>query len=61
MVSLVLGAEVQPGLYRLRAWIACAARPNLPVQRLQAELLVKARGDLNLRPVTGDDVLHKAD
>ena len=60
-VSLVLGAEVQPGLYRLRAWIACAARPILPIQRLQVELLVKAPGEMNLRPVTGEDVLHKAD
>ena len=54
--SLVLGAELQPGLYRLRAWVACAIPPGVAVT---AELLLKAPSELNLRPVTGNDLLHR--
>ena len=54
--SLVLGAELQPGLYRLRAWFACAIPPGVAAT---AELLLKAPSELNLRPVTGNDLLHR--
>ena len=54
--SLVLGAELQPGLYRLRVWTACTAPPGVTIT---SELLLKAPSELNLRPVTGDDLLHK--
>ena len=54
--SLVLGAELQPGLYRLRAWIACTTPQGVATT---AELLLKAPSELNLRPVTGNDLLHR--
>ncbi len=46
--SLVLGAELQPGLYRLRVWTACTTPQG-----------VATTSELNLRPVTGNDLLHK--
>ncbi|WP_299657168.1 hypothetical protein [uncultured Jannaschia sp.] len=59
-LSLVLGAELQPGLYKLRLWVACAdlltARDG---DSVQAEVLVKGPGEMNLRPVTGEDMLHR--
>ena len=54
--SLVLGAELQPGLYRLRIWTACAIPQGVAAT---AELLLKAPSELNLRPVTGNDLLHR--
>ncbi len=54
--SLVLGAELQPGLYRLRVWTACTAPQGVTTS---SELLLKAPSELNLRPVTGDDLLHR--
>ena len=54
--SLVLGAELQPGLYRLRIWTACTAPPSVATT---SELLLKAPSDMNLRPVTGSDLLHR--
>lgn len=54
--SLVLGAELQPGLYRLRVWIACTAPQGVTVT---AEPLLKAPSELNLRPVVGEDLLHR--
>ena len=50
------GAELQPGLYRLRAWIACTTPQGVVTT---AELLFKAPSELNLRPVTGNDLLHR--
>jgi hypothetical protein len=57
--SLILGAELQPGLYKLRLWATCT--PSLAVrnQRISVALLVKAPSDLNLRAVTGEDLAHK--
>ncbi len=55
-VSLVLGADLQPGLYRLRVWIACTTAYGAITT---AELLLKAPSELNLRPVTGNDLLHR--
>jgi hypothetical protein len=57
--SLVLGAELQPGLYKLRLWAVCTPSPAVRDQRIAVELLEKAPSDLNLRPVTGDDLAHK--
>ncbi|MBN8901378.1 MAG: hypothetical protein J0H57_10130, partial [Rhodospirillales bacterium] len=54
--SLVLGAELQPGLYRLRVWTACTAPQGV---NTTSELLLKAPSELNLRPVTGSDLLHR--
>ena len=54
--SLVLGADLQPGLYRLRVWTACTAPPGVTAT---SELLLKAPSEMNLRPVTGSDLLHK--
>ncbi len=54
--SLVLGAELQPGLYRLRVWSACTAPQGVATT---SELLLKAPSELNLRPVTGNDLLHR--
>lgn len=55
-IDLVLGADLQPGLYRLRAWAACTPARGL---KLSAELLAKGPNDMNLRPVTGDELLHQ--
>ena len=57
--SLVLGAELQPGLYKLRLWAVCTPSPAVRNQRIAVELLEKAPSDLNLRPVTGADLAHK--
>jgi len=58
-LSLVLGAELQPGLYRMRLWIACA-RTNAPQPvPVTADLLLKAPSELNLRGVTVEDVVHR--
>jgi len=54
--SLVLGAELQPGLYRLRVWSVCTAPQGVATT---SELLLKAPSELNLRPVTGNDLLHR--
>ena len=54
--SLVLGAELQPGIYRLRLWTACTTTQNVA---MTSELLIKTPSELNLRPVTGGDLLHR--
>ncbi len=56
-VSLILGADLQPGLYRMRVWAACT--PPRDLRHLTAELLIKSPGDMNLRVVRGDDLLHQ--
>ena len=55
-VSLILGADLTPGLYKFRAWIACAAQSNVATA---AELLLKTPAELNLRPLRGSDLLHR--
>jgi hypothetical protein len=55
--TLVLGAELSPGLYKLRLWAVCT--PSIGNQRVTVALLEKAPSDLNLRPVTGADLVHK--
>ena len=54
--TLVLGAELQPGLYRLRVWTVCTAPPGVATT---SELLLKAPSELNLRPLTPFDVVHR--
>src|SRR5690606_10826510 len=56
-ISLVLGADLEPGLYKLRVWSACT--PPRDLRQLNAELLIKGPADRNLRVVTGDDLLHQ--
>lgn len=55
--SFVVGAELQPGVYKLRLWTACLPSRDT---RVTAEILVKAPADLNLRAISGEDVLHQA-
>ena len=55
--TLVLGAELQPGLYRLRVWTVCDAPWGISTT---SELL-KTPSEFNLRPVTGSDLLHRED
>ncbi len=55
-IDLILGADLQPGLYRLKLWTACTPTRDL---RLNAEVLIKSSADMNLRPVTAVDLLHQ--
>ena len=43
-------------IYRLRVWTACTAPQGV---NSTSELLLKAPSELNLRPVTGSDLLHR--
>jgi len=54
--TLVLGAELQPGLYRLRVWTTCTAAQGVTIT---SELLLKAPSELNLRAISGGDLLHR--
>jgi hypothetical protein len=54
---VVLGAELQPGLYKLRLWTACG-RMSGPAP-ITATVLIKAPSDLNLRPLAPGDVVHQ--
>ena len=55
-LSLVLGAELQPGFYKLRLWATCGRMFNsVPVT---AAVLMKAPSDLNLRSITAADLSH---
>jgi hypothetical protein len=55
-IDLILGADLQPGLYRLKLWTACTPTRDL---RLNAEVLIKSSADMNLRRVTAVDLLHQ--
>ena len=55
-IDLILGADLQPGLYRLKLWTACTPTRDL---KLNAEVLIKGSADMNLRPVTAVDLLHQ--
>jgi len=55
--SLVLGADLQPGLYKLRLWTTCLPSRDT---RIVAEILIKTPTDLNLRGISGEDILHQA-
>ena len=53
---LVLGAELQPGHYRLRVWTVCTEPPGITTT---SDLLLKAPSELKLRLVTSNDLLHR--
>jgi hypothetical protein len=55
--SLILGAELSPGPYKLRLWAVCT--PYVRNQRVSVTLLEKAPSDLNLRPISCADLVHK--
>jgi hypothetical protein len=56
-LTLVLGSELQPGLYKLRFWTACGRMFSLvPVTM---NVLIKAPSNLNLRALTIEDVVHR--
>jgi hypothetical protein len=57
--SPVLGAELQPGLYKLRLWAVCTPSSGVRDQGIAVELLEKTPSDLNMLPVTGEDLVHK--
>lgn len=56
-LTLVLGAELRPGLYKLRLSVACTR--ERPGQHIAVELLEKTPTDLNLRGLTQADLIHK--
>ncbi|RWE18835.1 MAG: hypothetical protein EOS41_31235, partial [Mesorhizobium sp.] len=56
-VSLVYGADLQPGLYKLRAWLACT--PPRDLRKLSAVMLIKSPGDMNLRLINDSELLHQ--
>lgn len=55
-LDLNLGADLQPGLYRLHLWAVCTPARDL---KLNAEILIKSPSDMNLRPLAGDELLHQ--
>ena len=54
---VVLGAELQPGLYKLRLWTTCG-RMFAPVP-VTATVLIKAPSELNLRALAPGDIVHR--
>lgn len=58
-LPVLLGAELQPGLYKLRLWVACGRTVIQPLVLLTADVLLKAPSELNLRGITADDVAHR--
>lgn len=56
-VSFLFGADLQPGLYKLRAWLACTEPRDLRV--LNAQLLIKTPADMNLRMIDSGELLHQ--
>jgi hypothetical protein len=57
-LSLVTGANLQPGLYKLRLWTVCSS-PAPRAARITVDLLLKAPSDLNLRGFRSDELLHQ--
>lgn len=56
-VTFLFGADLQPGLYKLRAWLACTEPRDLHV--LNAQLLIKTPADMNLRMIDSGELLHQ--
>lgn len=56
-VSFLFGADLQPGLYKLRAWLACTEPRDL--HALNAQLLIKTPADMNLRMIDSGELLHR--
>ena len=55
----MLGAELQPGLYRMRLWVACGRANAAQAVPVTADVLLKAPSELNLRGLTGEDAVHR--
>ena len=53
-IDLNLGADLQPGLYRLHLWAVCTPLRDL---KLTAEILIKSPSDMNLRGLNADERL----
>ena len=58
-ISFIFGADLQPGLYKLRAWLACTKPRDLRV--LNALPLIKTPADRNLRMIDSDELLHRGE
>ena len=56
VIDLNFGADLQPGLYRLRLWAVCTPIRDL---KLNAEVLIKGPSDMNLRPLAADELVHQ--
>ena len=56
VVDLNFGADLQPGLYRMRLWAVCTPVRDL---KLNAEILIKGPSDMNLRPLSADELVHQ--
>jgi hypothetical protein len=56
LIDFNFGADLQPGLYRLRLWAVCTPVRDL---KLNAEILIKGPSDMNLRPLAADDLVHQ--
>ena len=56
-VSFIFGADLQPGLYKFRAWLACTKPRDLRI--LNAQLLIKTPAEMNLRMVDSSELLHQ--
>lgn len=52
----VVGAQLQPGLYKLRIWMACSSDVQA---RIAATVLIKTPSDMNLRAIHPDEFVHK--
>lgn len=57
LASPVVGADLQPGLYKLRLWAAFTPTAG---QKTSVTLLIKPPSELNLRGVVAEDLLHRA-
>ena len=58
-LSLVLGAELRPGLYRLRLWTGCGHFATPTPIPATLDLLIKSPSELNLRGLAAEDILHR--
>ena len=58
-LSVVLGAELQPGLYKLRFWMACGRNAIQSFVPITADVLLKTPSELNLRGIAADDMAHR--
>ncbi|ESY77581.1 hypothetical protein X739_32890 [Mesorhizobium sp. LNHC220B00] len=56
-VSMLYGADLKPGLSKLRAWLACT--PPRDLHKLDAVLRIKGPNDMNLRLISDADLLHQ--
>jgi hypothetical protein len=54
-----VGIELQPCLYHMRLWVACARIAALQPVLVIANVLLKAPSDLNLCGITTSDVVQR--